>query len=274
MSLKNSSSDIIGIKISNNQLNHSISKQMYSFPKSKRFPSSLNLNTSSTFYYYLPSVKSNRSTSLGYGTKSDFTKEKDYNAPFYHLHRLFDYKNGPTYSFGTSKFKNEKDDCSPGPANYNTIEIFGKDAPKYTFQKKYYFKNLNNYPGPGQYGNLNLKNGFLSKYHNFPFVSFTKASRMNDYKNNVPGPNAYKTENLINGGKIIFDSRFKSCLGRTIFAKYGSYFKINDTPGPGAYESFSEFGIYGKKNKKKKKIRIRKNKSAQDVRGGFNDNNE
>ena len=56
---------------------------------------------------------------------------------------------------------------------------------------------------------------------------------------------------------------------------YGNgYFKINDTPGPGAYESFSEFGIYGKKNKKKKKIRIRKNKSAQDVREGFNDNNE
>ena len=91
---------------------------------------------------------------------------------------------------------------------------------------------------------------------------------MSDYKNNVPGPNAYKTENLINGGKIIFDSRFKSNMGRTIFAKHGSYYKINDTPGPGTYESFSEFGIYGKRIKKKKKIR--KNKSAEDIQSSIN----
>ena len=71
---------------------------------------------------------------------------------------------------------------------------------------------------------------------------------------------------LINGGKKIFDSRFKSNLGRTIFSRHGSYYNINNNPGPGAYESFSEFGIYNKIFKKKKK-NIKKNKSMNDIVG-------
>ena len=270
MNLYNSTKDITGVLISNNQLNHSISKQMYSFPKSKRFSSPINLNTSLTFYYSLPSLLSKRGTSLGYGNKSDFTKGKNYNAPFYHISRLFDKNSGPTHSFGVSKYNKIKDDCSPGPGKYNINNNFGDDAPKYTFQRKYDFKNysiIENFPGPGSYNNNIYKRSlFNSKYINFPFVSFSKESRMKNYKNNIPGPNAYKMEDLINGGKKIFDSRFKSNLGRTIFSRHGSYYNINNNPGPGAYESFSEFGIYNKIFKKKKK-KIKKNKSMNDIVG-------
>ena len=270
MNLSNSTKDITGVLISNNQLNHSISKQMYSFPKSKRLSSPINLNTSLTFYYSLPSLLSKRGTSLGYGNKSDFTKGKNYNAPFYHISRLFDKNSGPTYSFGVSKYNKIKDDCSPGPGKYNINNNFGDDAPKYTFQRKFDFKSysiIENFPGPGSYNNNIYKRSiFNSKYINFPFVSFSKESRMKNYKNNIPGPNAYKMEDLINGGKKIFDSRFKSNLGRTIFSRHGSYYNINNNPGPGAYESFSEFGIYNKIFKKKKK-KIKKNKSMNDIVG-------
>ena len=272
MSLSHSNSDITGMLISNNQQNHSISKQMYSFPKSLRFPKSKNIS-SETFYYNLPSFLSNRSTSLGYGNKSDFTKGKNNNVPFYKIFRLFDKKSGPRYSFGNSKFNKIKDDCSPGPGKYNVSNIFGNDAPKYSFQGRNKFQNYSmseNFPGPGSYNNnIHKRYIFNSKYINFPFIGFTKESRMKSYNNNIPGPNSYKSENLINGGKNIFNSRFKSNLGRSIFAKHGNYFLINDNPGPGSYDSFSEFGIYNKSFKKKKK-KIKKNKSMENI-GEFKD---
>lgn len=55
-------------------LNCSLSKQKYSFPKSSRFQSESsqaqnNFNSSTDSFYNLPSVKSRRSTSFGYGHK-------------------------------------------------------------------------------------------------------------------------------------------------------------------------------------------------------------
>lgn len=71
-----------GETISKNVLNKSTSKQMYSFPKENRF----RMTKSSTCnnFYNLPNVLSTRSTTLGYGTKYDFTRcNKDKNAPYY-----------------------------------------------------------------------------------------------------------------------------------------------------------------------------------------------
>ena len=68
-----------GEAISNSQLNHSCSKQMYSFPKTPRFQS-LKRSTSATFIYNIPSMMSQRNAYIGYGHKSDFTKGKDINA--------------------------------------------------------------------------------------------------------------------------------------------------------------------------------------------------
>ena len=248
----NNSVDIIGQQISNHSLNHSISKQMYTFPKSKRFSNGLQSSSSLTFYYNLPKIGGMRATSLGFGTKSDFTKAKNYNPPFYHIHRLFDYNDGsPHYSFGVSRHLNKSSsDISPGPGKYNTSKPFGSDAPKYSIEKKYPLKSysiLENVPGPGTYNNVSKIFGkyVLSNIKNSSSVGFTHEKRFRQHLDVTPGPNAYKLENLINGKGTIFDSRFKSNLGRTIFFKKKDYFNVNDTPGPGAYNAFSEFGIYG-----------------------------
>ena len=56
-------------KIVDDMINHSSSKQMYSFPKAKRFPRRYSLDFKSQSYYNLPSELSKRKTSLGFGKK-------------------------------------------------------------------------------------------------------------------------------------------------------------------------------------------------------------
>ena len=50
-------------KIVDDMINHSSSKQMYSFPKAKRFPRRYSLDFKSQSYYNLPSELSKRKTS-------------------------------------------------------------------------------------------------------------------------------------------------------------------------------------------------------------------
>jgi hypothetical protein len=265
----NNSVDIVGQQICNHTLNHSISKQMYTFPKSKRFSNGLKSSSSITFFYNLPKVACMRATSLGFGSKSDFTKSKNYNPPFYHINRLFEYNDGsPHYSFGLSRHLNKStSDISPGPGKYNTSKPFGSDAPKFSIEKKYPLKSysiLENVPGPGTYNNSSKIFGkyVLSNIKNSSSVGFTHEKRFRQHLDVTPGPNAYKLENLINGKGNIFDSRFKSNLGRTIFFKKKDYFNVNDTPGPGTYNLFSEFGIYGL-NKRLIKLTKKSNKSKR-----------
>ena len=242
-------SDITGEQISSNLLNKSHSKQMYSFPKASRFK--LSKTPSSSVFYNIPSSRSSRSTSMGYGTKSDFTKNKNNpNLPFYNIKRLFDYRETPLYSFGQILIYKKKDK-GPGPAKYNIRKNFGSDAPKFSFGKKIKNKKKENFPGPGSYENyikINCKNP-LSKYKNSLINgwSLSKSYRMNKIDNFIPGPNYYHLGNLINGSGFIFNSKYKSSLGKSMISRRGSFLQGNDNPGPGSYESFSEFGIYRKK---------------------------
>ena len=64
---------ISGEPICNSPLNHSKSKYMYSFSKAERFPIIKGSSGFGRVFYDLPSMRANRSTSLGYGTKYDFT---------------------------------------------------------------------------------------------------------------------------------------------------------------------------------------------------------
>ena len=242
-------SDIIGESISSNLLNNSHSKQMYSFPKASRFK--LIKAPLSSVYYNIPSSRSTRSTSLGYGRKSDFTKNKNNpDLPFYNIKRLFDYKETPLYSFGRILIY-KKIEKGPGPAKYNIRKNLGSDAPKYSFGIKIKNKIKENFPGPGTYKNyidLNKKIP-LSKYRNSLFNgwSLSKSFRMSKKDNLTPGPNYYNIGNLINGNGYIFNSKYKSSLGKSLTSRKGSFYQENNNPGPGSYESFSEFGIYRKK---------------------------
>lgn len=135
-----------GDAISKNLLNHSSAKQMYTFSKTPRFQE-LKKSSSASFLYDIPPKVSTRKAFIGYGTKSDFTKEKDTNAPFYRVPRIFEgpHPTAPKYSFGLGRnyFKkvvvegeiSNPVSCSPGPAQYNYLKPFGSQALKYSVPK-------------------------------------------------------------------------------------------------------------------------------------------
>ena len=60
--------------ICNSQLNHSKSKSLYSFPKSKRF--NTNNKPLCDAFYETTTTLSHRKAAFGYGKKSDFTSGK------------------------------------------------------------------------------------------------------------------------------------------------------------------------------------------------------
>ena len=74
---------ISGEPICNSPLNHSKSKYMYSFGKAQRFPPINNSFGSVYKFYNLPSVRTKRSTSIGYGTKYDFTRDAKSKSPVF-----------------------------------------------------------------------------------------------------------------------------------------------------------------------------------------------
>ena len=80
-----------GEAISRSQVNNSLTKQMYSFPKAARFPIQKewkepkdNKTGKTDQYYTLPEVRSKRTTTMGYGNRVDFTlSQKGVNTKFY-----------------------------------------------------------------------------------------------------------------------------------------------------------------------------------------------
>ena len=254
---------ISGEPICNNPLNHSKSKYMYSFSKAQRFPPITNSSLGEYKFYNLPSMRTNRSTSIGYGSKYDFTKEAKFKSPvFYDYKSTFDQNNpgAPRYSFGLGRDKMYKntDISGPGPARYNTRIPFGKDGIKYSMRLKLYRSastgNINS-PGPAAYNIVNKINPkgiyISSKNENVHPVEFSKdkTQRFNYKYKNTPGPSDYKYNSSMFGK--IFDSRFKSTNGITIRPKRIVIDSRNDYPGPGAYKFFSEFGIYEKDDNEK-----------------------
>ena len=263
---------ISGEPICNSPLNHSKSKYMYSFGKAQRFPI-INRAYGGSFFYNLPSMKTKRSTSIGYGTKYDFTRDAKSKSPvFYNYKSDFDQKNpsGPRYSFGLGRDRMYKstDIPGPGPANYNVLKPFGRDGIKYTMRIKYNrsssMVNIGS-PGPGAYSAVTKINPngtyIVSKNENVHPVEFSKdkTERFNYHYEVTPGPSDYKKGSTF--GKI-FDSKFRSTNGITMRPK----FKIMDSrdcyPGPGAYKYFSEFGIYEKDDTKRKNIKNFASKSV------------
>ena len=255
---------ISGEPICNSCLNHSKSKYMYSFSKAQRFPL-INSSYGGSFFYNLPSMKMTRSTSIGYGTKYDFTRDAKSKSPvFYNFKSDFDQKNpsGPRYSFGLGRERMYRafDNSCPGPAKYDILRPFGNDGIKYTMRLKCNgsASSDNIYsPGPGAYKPVTKINPdgtyIVSKNENVHPVEFSKdkSERFNYHYERTPGPSDYKKSSMF--GKI-FDSRFRSTNGISMRPK----FKISDSrdcyPGPGAYKFFSEFGIYEKDDSKKNKI--------------------
>ena len=173
-----------GESICNNLQNHSKAKQMYTFPKDTRFKE-VKKTSSNSFFYNIPPMVSKRMASIGYGTKSDFTKYTKSAAPYYQVKRLFDTNlpSMPSYSMGIGRSYygkvvvnnaiSDNTSCSPGPAKYNYLKPFGYNSPKFSIPKNRSTKASIGYvdsPGPAKYiNNLNI-NGtghyVLSKFSN------------------------------------------------------------------------------------------------------------
>lgn len=275
---------VTGLPINHNLQNRSYAKQMYSFPHSERFRYSYNSNLK---FYNLPSMLSNRSTSLGYGKKLDITDCDDnkdrlkLSAPIYDIRTIKKSQNiiFPKYSFGLSREHfgkcvvenqiSEPYEKSPGPAVYNVRTKVGDNSPKYSFRPKYIFKGkgfILNVPGPGNYESYyTTSNGkyVLSKCPNVSQTAWSKSKskRWAHKEIDFPGPGKYKIQSLINGKGSIYNSKYRSGTAKTMGKRLKSVFDINknnDTPGPGAYDTFSEFGFFKNTDGRFENARYRK----------------
>lgn len=262
-----------GMAISRAQTNCSTAKQMYSFPKAARFPTFKTFQSQNDFYD-LPSTKSKRFTTLGYGNKSDFTLgDKTSKSELYNHGSDFDpaKPHGPKYSFSNGRDKYASvyistvkmvDKSVPGPAKYSYLKPFGHEGPKYTIKGKNENpptrkeKPKGPPPGPNSYNNIIKMNTtgkyFLSRVPNVNSIKmqFDKTKRSGFVLNKGPGPAEYKQKQLF-GGKIIFDSTKESGQSRTILGRYRYKDEREDYPGPGSYVIPSEFGQYRSKDAEK-----------------------
>jgi len=122
-------------------------------------------STSQTFFYNIPSSRSNRATSLGKGKKYDFSKLSNNKcAQFYESTSDFNTKkpNTPAFSFGIARNYYEKVFCDsniqhergvPGPGKYEVVKKFGNEAPKYSIYGRLKERSAESakIPGPGEY---------------------------------------------------------------------------------------------------------------------------
>ena len=264
---------VTGQLVNSNLQNNSSSKQMYSFPKAKRFFELSSSSSRNSNFYNIPASLSHRSTSFGFGNKYDITtlnnnKERlKIKVPYYNLShvKVSSMPNSPKYSFGLSRDKFTK--ClvdgqvflptftSPGPAVYNTRGVVGNNTPKYSFREKIQYKGKGyrlNVPGPGNYSAINMsKVGKypISKFRNIEQAawSLNKEKRFKEKTKTTPGPGNYEVKGLINGRGSVYNSKFRSGTARSMGLRLRGIFDVSDknaTPGPGAYSSFSEFGFY------------------------------
>lgn len=240
-------------------INNSTSKAMYSFPMAERFKK-YEKDTSS-FFYNIPDKFSKRGASIGYGKKSDIRlNRRGKSDNMYNLQTGFDLKHrggSPKYTFGYGRdicrHNMSKDESkTPGPSSYYPYKKFGESGLHYSMSFRYNNKNgYYNYPGPGTYGyqEFNDKGKYgNSALRNSQQNRFSKTKRFLIFDERFPGPGTYSLEDLTKGDGIVFNSKFFTNNGKTMGIKLK---KIKDkliTPGPGSYESFSDFQGFNRYN--------------------------
>jgi hypothetical protein len=256
----------------NVNINSSSSKQMYTIPKAERFKYS---KVGVDSIYNLPSVMEKRSAGLGYGQKNDFTKGgmRGKTDSIYNIPREFDlnrrYGNSPKYTFGTGRenmiIPSTKIPNYPSPNQYNPYKVFGADSMKYSMRGRYDLRNKYDTPGPGSYKQMGInENGKYpsSELCNSIQNRFSGSERFKYAYNKNPGPGSYKSNFLINGNGIVYNSRYASNVGKSISGRFN--FKSGEvTPGPGAYEFFSDFEGFNKKRYKVKKENKKNNQENE-----------
>lgn len=264
--------------VNKNPLNSSTAKQLFSFSKANRFENmrgSLNDNVS----YNLPSTRSLRSTSFGYGSKILDSRRKDSPSPdSYRIPSDFDFSRSDknkgfsfrvgwkayTRVYQKEGFKNTlgADPNVPGPGTYKPKADFGTDVKTATLKGKFKDspKSVNT-PGPGAYKELSTlpKNGknFYSKFKsiNTGNMGPPTGERFKDVLKKVsetPGPGQYSPRTDLAKTGQYFLSKFKSPGTTSLYHSKRETMKMPKSdrfgPGPGSYILPSDFG-YPKLNK-------------------------
>ena len=257
-------------------INTSTSKQMYSFPTSKRFNDYV--KDESSFFYNIRTPFTKRSTSFGYGTKVVFSDTNKYPGPgsynnLPYMNSKGSYANSELPNSQQNKFGNELrfksktiTNETPSPNSYSPETMIKGSGIIYNSRYK---SNLGKSmgsklgligeklitPGPGSYDfmSINKKGKYPSSIlSNSIRSSFSKDTRFKPVEDNGnPGPDAYRLESMIKGNGIMYNSRYNTNLGKSMGIKLNDLSK-STTPGPGAYEFFSDFEGFYKYGKKKK----------------------
>ena len=257
-------------------INTSTSKQMYKFGKERRF--ALYKKPYEAFFYNLPSVRDRFTTTFGFGNKYDFTKNvmNGKTHSFYNIPREFDIKrkNSPQYSFGKGRDICKKPELTiesftPGVGSYNIRKELGSDALKFSiFGREWDHRQISPShtfitPGPGHYEEQ-LKINENGKYSSSLFantrtIKFKGPEKGKLIKNNNPPPGAYNLGTMFNNTGLQFTSKFNSTIAKTISNRPKEFYlpnKISKYPGPGSYDSFSDFNGYTEIHRKCKCGRI------------------
>ena len=235
-------------------IDNSPTKQKYSFSKAERFPKISVYGAMS--FYNLPSVKNERATSFGYGSRYNFCKKNFETTP-----SCYNYSYGinskqpcaPKYTFGVSRENmkiNKQDEYSPGPGKYySPIKSIGNDSPKYSIKGKYNnsLYPLSDSPGPAAYDPHTKMNPFgifgIAGYKNVKSYDFSKGilDRFNYKVDKTPGPAEYKNKSLFGN---IYNSKFRSTHGIHMVFRHQVKDSRDNYPGPGAYERYGDFYKY------------------------------
>ena len=270
-------------------INNSTSKEMFSFPTTKRFPDFI--RDDSPFFYNIPTTITKRSTSFGFGTKVAFPDNNKYPGPGAYdqllkinkkgRYIISELPNSIQNTFGSEiRFKNNSTNTeTPAPNAYNPESLIKGNGIIYNSRYKTKLgKSMGQRlrkigeklitPGPGSYDHMNmnlegkypsstLSNSILNKFGNEKRFIYSKG-------NETPAPNAYWPESMTKGNGIIYNSRYNTNLGKSMSWKLNELSK-STTPGPGAYEFFSEFeGFY----------KYRQNKQRNSENNSKNENND
>ena len=207
---------------------------MYSFSTAKRFKPKI--RDESKLFYNIPSGKSRRGTSFGYGTKMSFSSRDQSPGPSSYNHLNLnskvrypksDFPNSPKSKFDSAvRFKTETAiSDTPGPNSYRLESMVKGNGIVYNSR---YNSNLGIsmvlklekvgqniiYPGPGSYDYLkiNLKGKYPSLILTNSIInSFGTEKRFRKAKgNDNPATNAYRLESMIKRNEIIYDSKHSS----------------------------------------------------------------
>ena len=245
-------------------INNSTSKQMYKFGSQKRFSSFA--KPYDAFFYDIPVMKDNFTTTFGYGKKYDVFKNimSGKSHTYYDIPREFEIKrrNTPQYSFGKGRdickrYEIDNDKKTPGPGTYNLREPLGKSALKFSiFGREWDSRKISPShaaitPGPGHYEETlktnNVGNYVSSLYTNTWQIKFAGPEKMKRIYDKNPPVGAYELGTMFNKTGLQFSSKYNSTMAKTMSDRPADFYcpyRKTGLPGPGTYDVFSDFNGY------------------------------